>query len=208
MSALAAYESGLRAGGGCRVRFGDGEALELPIPKWLGVADHSDHLLLDLCHGPTLDVGCGPGRLTVSLTERPVEAMGIDVSAEAVRIARGRGAAVHHGDVFGDVPRAGTWQHVLLADGNIGLGGSPVRLLRRARRLIRESGSVVVDVEPPGHGIRHCRMQLSAHGHVGWVRWAHVGIDSMTGLATRAGLLVSSTRTDDGSRYVVELKPT
>jgi len=207
MSAMAAYESGLRAGGGCHVSLGGGEFVELPIRRWLDAADPTDELVLDLCQGPTLDVGCGPGRLTVSLAQRGVAALGLDVSAEAVRIARARGAQVHHGDVFGNVPMVGSWQHVLLADGNIGIGGSPVRLLRRVRELMAGSGSVVVDVEAPGHGIRHGRLQVQAHGHRGWVRWAHVGVDSMPTVASRAGLMVTAERSLGVERHVVELRP-
>jgi len=203
---MAAYESGLRAGGGCHVSFGGQDAVELPIRRWLDAADPTDELVLDLCQGPTLDVGCGPGRLTVALAQRDVAVLGLDLSAEAVRIARSRGAVVHYGDVFGEVPKSGSWQHVLLADGNIGIGGSPVRLLRRVRELMAESGSVVVDVEAPGHGIRHSRMHVQAHGHRGWVRWAHVGVDSMATVASRAGLVVTATRSVGSERHVVELR--
>ena len=41
--------------------------------------------------GPTLDIGCGPGRLVAALTALRVPALGVDVSAEAVRQARRRG---------------------------------------------------------------------------------------------------------------------
>jgi SAM-dependent methyltransferase len=179
---------------------------ELPIRQWLAVAGSSDALLLDRCSGPTLDVGCGPGRLTLSLAQRGLPVLGLDISTEAVRIARRRGAAARVGDVFGDVPGAGAWRHLLLADGNIGIGGSPVTLLRRARELICSSGSVVVDAEPPGCGIRHGRLLVQAHGRQGWVRWAHVGVDAMAVVAARAGLAVSSVADDGAQRFVVELR--
>jgi len=207
MSALAAYESGLRAAGGCQVSFGDDLRINLPIERWLSPAGSSDSLLLELCKGPTLDVGCGPGRMTVSLQQRGVKAIGIDVSSEAVRIARSRGATAHHGDVFGEVPDAGGWEHLLLADGNIGIGGSPVRLLRRARALIKITGSIVVDVDPPGLGLRRSRMRVEAHGHAGWLRWARVGVDVIPAVAAHAGLVVSTVTTDGHERHVVELRP-
>jgi SAM-dependent methyltransferase len=49
-----------------------------------------DRSLLTRCAGPTLDVGCGPGRLTAALTRAGHSALGIDISAEAVRQARRR----------------------------------------------------------------------------------------------------------------------
>jgi len=46
----------------------------------------------------------------------------------------------------------GRWAHVLLADGNVGIGGDVVALLRRCAELVRPGGTVVVEVERPGAG--------------------------------------------------------
>src|SRR5262249_61510991 len=83
---------------------------------------------------PTLDVGSGPGRLTVALAECGIPALGIDVTPYAVHLARAAGALTLLRDVFGRVPGAGRWMTVLLADGNIGIGGEPVRPRPPARR--------------------------------------------------------------------------
>ena len=56
------------------------------------------------------------------------------------------GQAIHH-DVFAPMPDATTWTHALLADGNIGIGGNPVRLLQRVRQLLHPRGRIVADVE-------------------------------------------------------------
>lgn len=38
---------------------------ELVLPhKWRAEPDGVDELMLRRCHGPILDVGCGPGRMT------------------------------------------------------------------------------------------------------------------------------------------------
>src|SRR4029079_15517220 len=37
--------------------------LDVPADAWTGTLD-GDAAVLDLCTGPTLDVGCGPGRMT------------------------------------------------------------------------------------------------------------------------------------------------
>ena len=71
---------------------------------WCRDAIAGDAALLGRCAGPTLDVGCGPGRLTGALTGAGRPALGIDVSAAAVRLARRRGAIALRRDVFDPVP--------------------------------------------------------------------------------------------------------
>jgi Methyltransferase domain len=116
--------------------------------------DHlaGDATLLDRCVGSVLDVGCGPGRLTAALNTRGNRALGIDTSAAAVRLARRRGANAVRRDVFDPVPGNGRWRHVLLADGNIGIGGDPLRLLRRCRELLEPGGHLHAEVTAPGGG--------------------------------------------------------
>ena len=97
---------------------------------------------LELCEGPTIDLGCGPGRLVAELIRRGVPALGVDQSATAVGLARRSGAPALRRDVFGPLPGAGRWQTVLLADGNVGLGGDPLRVLRRAAELLGRGGRV------------------------------------------------------------------
>src|SRR5439155_8036 len=81
--------------------------------------------LLARCSGPTLDVGCGPGRLVAALAAAGLPTLGVDISAEAVRQARRRGAPAQRTCVFTPIAGEGAWQHLLLADGNIGIGRCP-----------------------------------------------------------------------------------
>jgi SAM-dependent methyltransferase len=150
-----------------------------------------DGALLDRCAGPTLDVGCGPGRLTGALLRRGHPALGVDVSAAAVALARLRGIAVLRRDVFDPLPGHGRWRHVLLADGNIGIGGAPGRLLRRCRDLLAPDGFLHAEVTAPGTrtwaGIAHLR----ADGDAGVpLRWASVSVDAVKDIATGARLRV------------------
>ncbi|HEX4258850.1 MAG TPA: methyltransferase domain-containing protein [Streptosporangiaceae bacterium] len=109
-----------------------------------------DASLVERCQGPTLDVGAGPGRLTVALTERGIPALGIDVTPNAVRQTRSAGALALMRDVFGHIPGAGRWRTVLLADGAIGIGGDPAALLRRIGDLLAPQGRALVELQPPG----------------------------------------------------------
>ena len=86
------------------------------------------------CAGPTLDVGCGPGRLTGALN-RPAGPRSASTSAPPPSGWPGP-AAPPRCDATSSArcPAHGRWRHLLLADGNIGIGGDPYRLLRRCRR--------------------------------------------------------------------------
>lgn len=108
-----------------------GVAQPLPVHQWFRAADASDGLLLDRCEGPTVDIGCGPGRLAEELAERGHVVLGIDIVHEAVRLTRGRGVAALVRNVFEAIPGEGRWNSALLADGNVGIGGDPEALLSR-----------------------------------------------------------------------------
>jgi SAM-dependent methyltransferase len=169
---------------------GLGAPRALPVEQWQ-VADEHDEELLRMCVGPVLDVGCGPGRLTAALAEAGVEAMGLDVVDEAVALTLGRGAAAVRGDVFAPVPREREWATVLLADGNLGIGGDPVALLRRLGQVLRPGGRVVAEVAPPGTARQQVWAQLRAGEQTSRpFRWAVVGIDDIADVAAEAGFRV------------------
>lgn len=179
----------------CWVRHDDGEVRHLPVRKWLGGRDADsefDGTLLKLCQGPTIDLGCGPGRLVTELVRRGIPALGVDQSATAVGIARRNGAPVLRRDVFAPLPATGRWQTVLLADGNIGLGGDPLRVLRRAQELMKRGGQCVVEFDAIVTGIRTGWVRLESSQTVGpWFRWASVGLDCAAELADKAGLMLN-----------------
>jgi SAM-dependent methyltransferase len=130
------------------LRTADGRALPLQVSRWCGPPDAADEELLSRCRGPVLDVGCGPGRLTVALTERGIPALGVDISRAAVARVREAGAPVLRRSVFDPLPGQGRWATVLLADGNIGIGGLPLRLLRRCAELLAPDGRILIEAEP------------------------------------------------------------
>jgi SAM-dependent methyltransferase len=178
--------------------------LDLPADAWSGRVE-GDAAVLDLCWGPTLDVGCGPGRMTQLLAERGALVLGIDVVPEAVWQTRGRGVAAILRDVFERVPAEGRWQTVLLADGNLGIGGDPVRLLQRMGELLVLGGRVVADVAPPGTGLRRGEVRLTAGGLTSEpFPWCVVGADAVADLAAEAGFSSSTRDLDD--RWVAVLE--
>jgi SAM-dependent methyltransferase len=185
------YGSAL-AGAAVAVRCGDGTLRPLASPRWLGAARDADLSMLDRVRGPVLDVGCGPGRLVVALQRRSVPALGIDVSPAAVHMARRAGARALQRCVFAPLPRTGRWSTVLLADGNIGIGGDPQRLLRRVRDLLPPDGQVVLEVAPPGGGTRRHAVRLeSGSSHGAWFWWSRVPEDDVAPLCAAVGLRVT-----------------
>ncbi|WP_236796556.1 class I SAM-dependent methyltransferase [Amycolatopsis sp. GM8] len=184
----------------CVLELANGERIELPAKRWAADPCLGDELMLARCSGPTLDIGCGPGRLTSELTARGISSLGIDVSRTAVRLTRLRGGSALRRDVFGRVPGEGRWQHALLADGNIGIGGDPVTLLRRVRELLAPDGRVVIEVEP-GHTLRRGHVRV---GDSTWFPWAWLGIGALEEIADEASLRVVWAGAHD-SRHFTEL---
>ncbi|HSI26079.1 MAG TPA: methyltransferase domain-containing protein [Aeromicrobium sp.] len=169
------------------------EPVLLPAERWRAPADAHDEAMLELCDGPTLDVGCGPGRMSAALAARGQVVLGIDIVEEAVTQTRRRGAPAVDCDVFTSVPAEGWWRTALLADGNVGIGGDPVTLLRRLKRVIEPAGRVVVGLEQPGTRTRAMWAELVSPGRRSKsFRWAVVGVDDIADMAAAAGLAVAS----------------
>lgn len=180
------------AGVACDLVRSDGRAKRFVTHRWAEPASAVDvALFVDPCTGATLDVGCGPGRLTVAVANKGLPALGIDISAEAVRLARQGGATALQHDVFDDVPLPTTWQHVLLADGNIGLGGDPVRLLKRLLRQLETGGTMLVELAGPGVPVASQRVFLRVGDRTSEAfDWATVGVDAISRVAAIAGMAV------------------
>jgi SAM-dependent methyltransferase len=183
-------------GGGWYVcdQAGRRDALGTALVHWCGEVDETDLALLARAEGPVLDVGCGPGRLVAALARRGQSALGVDVAAAAVRLTTSAGGAAIRRSVFDSLPGEGRWGTVLLADGNVGIGGDPVVLLRRCRALAHPGGSVLVELEAPGTGCATVLTRLERGGEVTpWFDWARVGVDAVAGPADLAGLRVQDT---------------
>jgi SAM-dependent methyltransferase len=202
-SATSVFSSALR-GVPCHVHGLAALPQPLPVAAWVADADPSDEKLLDQCLGSTLDVGCGPGRMSLQLARRGQPALGIDLSEAAVDAARTRGAMAMVRDVFGPLPAEGRWDTVLLADGNIGIGGDPAALLARVGELLAVGGRVVADLAGPGVGIhrRSLRLEIAA-GLSAPFRWAVVGVDAIGHLAASVGLATHGHHVHGGRWFAV-----
>ena len=206
--ATAAAQLGDGAPARARVRSLDGTLEPLPLDRWLGGLDAADLAATAAAEAPVIDLGCGPGRHLAALREAGKAGLGLDLSPVAVRLARRRGAAAIHGDIFGSVPGAGHYRTALLLDGNVGIGGAPEVLLQRTRELLAAGGEALVEVDPPGHPTCRTRIRLEGHGVVSeWFSWARVGVDGIAPLAARGGLEHTGLLTA-GGRWIAVLQRT
>jgi SAM-dependent methyltransferase len=188
------------------LRRGDGSASPLPIHRWIADATIEEEMLLMRIIGPALDIGCGPGRHVAALARRGIPVLGLDVAPSAIVLAQRRGAAVLQRSVFERVPASGRWNSALLLDGNIGIGGDAVTLLRRVGKLLRRGGRVLVEVGGPGSPTRSVVARLEAGTTTSdWFPWMEVGTDGIARLGRAAGFTMIE-RDAIASRWFVTLQ--
>lgn len=184
---------------------GSAEVVALPVGRWHGPPSAEELAVLARAVGPVLDIGCGPGRHVAALVKAGQVALGIDVSAAAVMAARRRGIPARRVSVFADPPGAGRWMTALLLDGNIGIGGDPVVLLRQVRTLLGPVGTALVEMDPPGvtPGRFHARVEHG--GRIGpRFAWARVGPGQIDDVACHAGFDVHDVWRQ-GGRWFAQL---
>lgn len=187
------------------VRYASGLTRLLPVEVWTAQEVPGDAGLLDRCVGATLDVGCGPGRLVVALGQRGLPSLGVDIAPGAVRLARSRGALVLSRSVFAELPGRGRWRTALLADGNVGIGGDPVGLLRRLRELLCREGLALVELDPPGSRTGPVQVRIEHAGRASeWFPWAHLSAEHADLVAHAAGFAVLE-RWEEAGRWFVSL---
>jgi SAM-dependent methyltransferase len=209
IDALTVYEDALLAapeGAGALHAVGeDGSRRPLPLGRWLGTPDAAEETVLERAVGPVLDIGCGVGRHVVALRGRGVRAVGVEISSVAVAIARERGAEVIEASAF-EHPTTSEWRTILLLDGNIGIGGDAVRLLRRCNSLLTPGGGVLVELEPPATAPSAQRVRLEGtRAASGWIPWHFVDFEEIDRIAGAAGFGVAE-RWQDGGRWFADLR--
>jgi SAM-dependent methyltransferase len=161
------------------------------IDALCGPADSNDEAALGEFSGPLLDVGCGPGRMVKAAAARSAAALGIDVSADAVRVARADGTPALERSIFDRLPLEGQWRTVLLMDGNVGIGGDPTLLIARCRDLLAPGGVLVVETSPsPDLDVQSLFTVSDDLGNASEpFPWARVGWRTAESIAARAGMV-------------------
>ncbi len=154
-------------------------------PQAAAAADEELHatLLQELGEeaiGTLLDVGTGTGRILHWLAPRAREAVGVDLSSEALRVAR---TSVHGAGLSHCVLQQGDMHELPFEDRSFDLitfdrvlvdARRPVLALREAARLLRPNGRLIVIEDydrldavtpaPAGHALRSLREWLAEAG--------------------------------------------
>jgi SAM-dependent methyltransferase len=184
----------------------DGSIHDLRVERWLADASHDECVLFGGIAGPVIDIGCGPGRHVAALASRGVPALGVDASRTAVVLATRRGAPVLHRSVFERLPGTGRWATALLLDGSVGIGGNPVRLMRRVRELLATKGVAIVELDGDGVGCTKTTARIQSGNEISAAfPWGRVGIDGIHEVATYSGFGIDELRMDAG-RWFARLK--
>lgn len=174
-----------------RVTDEDGRGTVLELSRWHAPASPEEVAILAELEPPVLDLGCGPGRLVAALAERGTPALGVDASPSAVEVARRTGAPVLCRSLFDRLPGEGRWRSVVLFDGNVGIGGDPIRLLRRVAGLLAPGGEAIVETDGESQHTRIGTARIDVDGALGpWFPWAWVAAGDLPSLAREAGLEV------------------
>ena len=162
-----------------------------------------------MCDGPTIDLGCGPGRLVAHLVQRGFPALGVDLSADrrrpgpAQRRARAAPRRVRTAARHGPVADGAAGRRQRRPGRRPVAGPAPGRraAARRGGRCVAEFDATATGVEPDGCG--WSRSARSARGSGG----RSVGIDCAATLADEVGLAVADVH-PIGDRVVASLAAT
>jgi SAM-dependent methyltransferase len=203
--ALRPYERSLMTREPLRLHHADGGATLLEIDRYLDPADAADRSALARAVGPVLDVGCGPGRIVAALADQGMLTLGIDIAETAVAITRARGLNALRRNVFARLPGEGRWSTIVLLDGNIGIGGDPVRLLTRVRALLAPTGRVLVETHSNPRADEQLIVRFARSGApLGpSFPWAHVGLSALHRYADRLDFAVDETWESTGRTFAV-----
>ncbi len=202
------YGRALTGGGDLSLLQHSGRVTALPVSVWTSDEAPGDRGLLARCRGPVLDVGCGPGRLAAALMARGIPALGVDIAPGAVALARSRGAVVLERSVYERLPGERRWTTALLADGNVGIGGNPVRLLSRVRDLLAPGGVLLLEAGIPGSTTGPVRLRLQDDlGASEEFPWACLAVEDVAPVAIEARLRPAGTWEECGRWFAILIRP-
>ena len=182
-----------------------------------------------LCRGYVLDVGAGAGCQSLTLQDRGIRVLAIDVSPQAIEIMSKRGVKEYKQvDVF--EYHKESFDTLLMMGHGIGIVGDLSgldRLLQHTHKLLKPDGQIVFDsldvrcTDNPRHlayqesnrqagrYFGEFRMRFEYKGQTGpSFKWLHVDPETLTDHAQRTGWSCRVVCQEDDGNYLVQLTPT
>ncbi len=207
------------------------DGTEAAIPVSLFFRDEPSFTSLErtamsLCEGRVLDIGAGAGSQSAVLQRKGLPVTAIDISREAVAVARRRGVAdAVCADIFSFA--GGPFDTLLMMGHGIGMVETLEglkRFLGRSRSLLTAGGRLLVDsldvrlTEDPknlayheanrsaGRYIGEVRMQFEFRGQKGpWCGWLQVDAETFRELAEPAGWSFEVVHREGNGDYLARL---
>lgn len=167
--------------------------------------------------GRVLDVGCGGGRVSLHLQDRGLEVVAIDSSPGAVAVATERGVRTAVvADVVTLPPELGTFDTVVIARNNAGLGGDDAgrrRLMAALAERTTSRGRIVTDSVDPAR-IPTDRRPAGDHRYrirwlemaTPWFRYAMCAPDQAEDLVRGTAWRVARIIDDGSARWAMVLE--
>lgn len=226
--ALLAFHNG-DSGAELVLRREDGH--EAAIPVWLFFREEThfsemERAALELCTGHVLDIGCGTGLHSLVLQSREFLVTALDISPEAVTIARQRGVAdVHLGDVLAFA--GGPFDTLLLMGHGIGMVetiNGLQRFLSMAHGFLKDHGQIILDsldvrvTDDEQHLAYHDKNRRAGQ-YIGEIRtmfefkeckgpycgWLQVDAETLTEYAEKTGWRCQIVRREENGNYLARM---
>jgi SAM-dependent methyltransferase len=124
-------------------KYGKGTSDSLPLATRLNEKAKVDSVCKHRSQGSLLDVGCATGSFLSEAQKHGFTGVGVEISAEAGRLAREQYGLRVHNDLFSTELTAGSFDIVTLWDVVEHLA-SPSRVLRRAHELLKPGGVLIL----------------------------------------------------------------
>ena len=187
---------------------------------------------MHLVRGRVLDIGCGAGRIATYLQEQGHDVTGIDVSPNALKVAKQRGLkktkllSVDQIDVF----KPNSFDTIAMFGNNFGLFGGPrkaTQLLRKMRAITSDDAIIIGQCNDPYKTRNPChleylkknrergrmsgqlRIRVRYCNSIGpWFDYLFVSVKEMKAILSGTGWSIAEILSDEGPQYIAVIRKT
>jgi SAM-dependent methyltransferase len=205
----------------------DGVVAPVPIERYVGRGDlpELERAALARARGRVCDAGCAAGRHALSLLDRGLEVVAVDIDPGLVELSRRLGVPdVHLADLASAKPPGGPFDCILLLDNGLGMAGRHANLapfLAGLASTLASGGEILTlsvdltqsdDPKHRRHGrteggrLGEQRLRLVSHERVGpWFDWIQPSPVVLAQAATSAQLACEVLAHSAGGAYLARL---